>query len=219
MLEELKKEICGLNAALKNNGLVAMTSGNVSGRDRKQPDYIVIKPSGVSYEALKPKDMVVVDMRGRVKEGSYKPSVDTISHLVVYRARKDIFGIVHTHSNFATSFALLGKPLPVYMTAHADEFGAAIPVTRYASPLPFEDVGNAIIETLGKKNLPGVLLRNHGVFTFGENPKSALKAAVMIEDIAKTCWLAMQNGKIKRLPEKEIKKWYYRYHEIYGQKK
>lgn len=218
MLDQLKKEVCEMNIALKENCLVTMTSGNVSGRDRRNPDHIVIKPSGVSYDNMKPEDMVVVDISGKVLEGKYNPSVDTISHLVVYRARKDIGGIVHTHSNFATSFALLGKPLPVCMTAHADEFGETIPVTAYASPLPFEDVGNAIVKTLGTKNLPGVLLRSHGVFTFGDGPVAAVKAAVMIEDIAKTYWLAMQNGSLKPLPEKEVKKWYYRYHEIYGQK-
>ena len=219
MLEQLKKEVCRMNITLKENGLVTMTSGNVSGRDLKCPGYIVIKPIGVVYDVMSPKDMVVVDMKGRVVEGRYKPSVDTISHLVVYRARKDLGGIVHTHSNFATSFALLGKPLAVCMTAQADEFGGMIPVTRYASPLPFEDVGNAIVETLGRKELPGVLLKKHGVFTFGPSPAAAVKAAVMIEDIAKTCWLAMQNGKLKALPDKEVKKWFYRYHEIYGQKR
>ena len=219
MLEQLKKEVCEMNISLKENCLVTMTSGNVSGRDRRDRNHIVIKPSGISYDNMKPEDMVVVDLKGNVVEGKYKPSVDTISHLVVYKARKDIDGIVHTHSNFATSFALLGIPLNVCMTAHADEFGETIPVTRYASPIPFEDVGNALVETLKDKNLPGVLLKSHGVFTFGDSPKAAVKAAVMIEDIAKTYWLARQTGALRSIPAKEVKKWYFRYHKIYGQKK
>lgn len=218
MLDILKKEVCEMNIELLKNGLVTSTSGNVSGRDFKT-GYIVIKPSGVKYGEMKPAHMVVVDLKGKIVEGKLNPSVDTISHLVVYRARRDIGGIVHTHSNYATSFAMLGRPIPVYLTAHADEFGQAIPVVRYASPFPLEDVGNAIVKTLGKSKLQAVLLKNHGVFTFGNSAKSALKAAVMVEDIAKTCHLALLKGDPAALPEKEVKKWYKRYHEVYGQRK
>jgi len=220
ILKELRQRVWRMNLELKNNNLVTMTSGNVSGRD-KNTGYVVIKPSGIKYEDMRPKDMVIVDLSGKVIEGRLKPSVDTISHLVIYRAKKDINGIVHTHSNYATSFAVLGMEIPVYMTAHADEFGCKIPVTRYASPFPLEDLGNAVVETLNKSNsnLQAVLVRNHGVFTFGETPESALKAAVMLEDIAKTCHLALLLGKPKELPEREVKKWYTRYHKVYGQKK
>jgi L-ribulose-5-phosphate 4-epimerase len=218
MLEALKDEVCRMNLELPKNRLVTMTSGNVSGRDRRT-EYIVIKPSGLGYDKMKPEDMVVVDLKGAVIEGKHRPSVDTLSHLVVYRSDREIGGIVHTHSNFAAAFAVVGKPLPVYMSAHADEFGAEIPVTRLASPTPLEDVGDALVETLSKRYSQAVLLRNHGVFTFGESPKAAVKAAVMVEDIAKTYWLAMQVGKPKALSKTEAAKWFKRYHEVYGQKK
>jgi len=217
MLEQLKNEVWKMNMELPKQRLVTMTSGNVSGRDRRT-EYIVIKPSGMSYEKIKPEDMVVVDLKGNVIEGKAKPSVDTVSHLVVYRSKKDIGGITHTHSNFATSFAVIGRPMPVYMSAHADEFGKEIPVTRLSSPTPLEDVGNAIVETLKKGDTQAVLLRQHGVFTFGESATKALKAAVMVEDIAKTYWLALQMGKPKTLSKVEAEKWFKRYHNVYGQK-
>lgn len=217
-LKSLKEEVWEMNLELKNNNLVTMTSGNVSGRDRKS-QYVVIKPSGVKYSSMKPEDMVVVDLDGKVIKGRLKSSIDTISHLIVYRAFKEVGGIVHTHSNYATSFALLGQPLPVYMSAHADEFGEEIPVTRYASPFPLEDVGNAIVETLHESLVQAVLLKNHGVFAFGSNATSALKSAVMVEDIAKTYHLALFLGRPKKLSKKEVKKWYTRYYEVYGQRK
>jgi len=215
-LKTLREEVWRMNCELPRQGLVTMTSGNVSGRDPAS-GLVAIKPSGVPYEELTPADLVIVDPEGRVVEGKRKPSVDTISHLVVYRGRADIHGIVHTHSHFATSFALLGEPLPVYLTAHADEFGEAIPVTRFADALPLEDVGNAILETLGDSCIPGVLLRNHGVFTFGPSATAALKAAVMIEDIAHTCHLALLRGRPRQLTSAQAKKFYRRYHELYGQ--
>ena len=215
-LKSLREEVWRMNRELPRQGLVTMTSGNVSGRDPVS-GLVVIKPSGVPYDELTPADMVVVDMAGRVVEGKRNPSVDTISHLVVYRGREDIHGIVHTHSHYATSFALLGRPLPVYLTAHADEFGQAIPVTRFADAFPLEDVGNAILETLGDSRIPGVLLRNHGVFTFGPSATAALKAAVMIEDIAHTCHLALLLGRPRTLSPAQARKFYRRYHELYGQ--
>lgn len=216
MLDKLKREVCESNRALPLKGLVTSTSGNVSGFDRGRK-LMVIKPSGMAFQRLKPRDMVVIDLKGRVVEGRLMPSVDALSHLIVYKNRPDFLGIVHTHSNYATSFALLGRPLPVYTTAHADEFGEPIPVSRFASSDP-DEVGKAIVKTLGKSRVPAVLIRNHGVFTFGPSPTSALKAAVMVEDIAKTCHLALLLGNPKRIPPREAKKWYRRYHEIYGQK-
>lgn len=215
-LRSLRDEVCRMNRELQRQGLVTMTSGNVSGRDPVS-GLVVIKPSGLPYEELTPAHLVVVDLDGTVVEGMLKPSVDTISHLVVYRGRPDIHGIVHTHSHHATSFAALGQPLPVYLTAHADEFGEAIPVTRFADAFPLEDVGRAILETLGSSNVPGVLLRNHGVFTFGPTPTAALKAAVMIEDIAHTCHLALLRGTPRALTKAQAQKFYRRYHEVYGQ--
>ncbi|MDD5687301.1 MAG: L-ribulose-5-phosphate 4-epimerase [Elusimicrobia bacterium] len=217
LLKKLREEVYRMNLELPKNHLVTMTSGNVSGRDIKT-GYIVIKPSGINYDELSPAKMVIVDLSGKVIEGKLSPSVDTISHLVIYRNRKDLCGVVHTHSSYATSFALLGKPIPVYLTAHADEFGEVVPITRYASPFPLEEVGEAVVETLGNSRVQAVLVKSHGVFAFGTTATSALKAAVMVEDIAKTCHLTLLLGKPNVLPGSEIKKWYRRYHEVYGQK-
>lgn len=217
ILKKLREEVLEMNLELPRNNLVTLSSGNVSGRDPKT-NHIVIKPSGVKYEKLKPEDLIVVDLKGRVVDGKLKPSVDTISHLVIYRHRKDICGVVHTHSPYATSFALLGQSIPVYMSAHADEFGREIPISRYASPFPLEEVGEAVVETIGDSGVTAVLLKQHGVFTVGKSAGDALRAAVRLEDTAKTCHLALLRGKLKPLPEKEVKKWYRRYHEVYGQR-
>jgi len=228
ILERLRKEVYEMNMELPKNNLVVMTSGNVSGRD-PETNLVVIKPSGVKYEDLSPEKMVVVDLEGNIVEGDLKPSVDTLSHIIVYRKRKEICGIVHTHSPYATSFAILGKPIPVYLTSHADYFGEEIPVARYASPIPLEDVGNAILETMETINrpewvksntsfVPVILLKNHGVFTFGKSPTEALKYAVMVEEIAKTCYLAITMGQPSAIPMEEVRKWYERFHNIYGQR-
>ncbi len=227
LLKELREEVYKMNMELPKNNLVVLTSGNVSGRDLKT-NLVVIKPSGVKYEDLSPEKMVIVDLDGNVVEGNLKPSVDTLSHLVVYRERKDICGIVHTHSPFATSFALLGKPIPVYLTSHADYFGEEIKVSRYASPIPLEDVGKALLEVINDENRPEwvkkhssftpvVLLKNHGVFTFGKTPSEALKYAVIVEEVAKTYYFALTMGTPESLSTLEVKKWYERFHEVYGQ--
>jgi L-ribulose-5-phosphate 4-epimerase len=130
LLEDLKQLVCELNLELPRNRLVTMTSGNVSGRDPKT-NYVVIKPSGVSFEALRPEHMAVVDLQGNQIEGELKPSVDTATHLVIYRSRPDVNGVVHTHSNYATSFAALGQSIPACLTAIADEFGGPIPCGPY----------------------------------------------------------------------------------------
>ncbi len=213
MLEELREEVYRMNLELPKNGLVSMTSGNVSGRD-KETNYVVIKPSGVSYEDLKPSHMVVVDLEGKIIEDSLKPSVDTPTHLYVYRHRDDVNGIVHTHSNYATSFAALGKPIPVYLTAMADEFGGSIPVGVYAK-IGGEEIGKEIINSIGDS--PAILMKNHGVFTIGPSPKAALKAAVMLEDVAKTVFLALLQGTPDELPPEEVKRAHRRYKEKYGQ--
>ncbi|HPP76383.1 MAG TPA: L-ribulose-5-phosphate 4-epimerase, partial [Armatimonadota bacterium] len=202
MLEELKSLICQLNKELPKNGLVTMTSGNVSGRD-KQTGLVVIKPSGLSFELLKPEDMVVVDLEGNVVDGTRKPSVDTLTHLYIYRHREDVGGIVHTHSNYATSFAALGKPIPAVLTAIADEFGGPIPCAPYCQ-IGEEQIGKAVVEHIGQ--CPAILLQNHGVFTIGPNPESALKAAVMLEDVAKTVHLAMLRGNPIPIPQEEVER-------------
>jgi len=213
MLEKLREEVWRMNLELPKNRLVSMTSGNVSGRDKKT-NYVVIKPSGVSYEDLKPFHMVIVDLEGNIIEGDLKPSVDTSTHLYIYQHRDDVKGIVHTHSNYATSFAALGKSIPVYLTAMADEFGGSIPIGAYAK-IGGEEIGKEIIKSIGDS--PAILMKNHGVFTIGSSAKAALKTAVMLEDIAKTVFLALLQGTPDELPPEEVKRAHRRYKEKYGQ--
>jgi len=215
MLRELKELVCELNWELPRRGLVVMTSGNISGRD-KETGYVVVKPSGVPFEILKADSMVVVDLDGKVIEGEYQPSVDTASHLYIYRHRKDVFGVCHTHSNYATSFAALGEPIPPVLTAIADEFGGPIPCAPYCQ-IGEEEIGKAVVEYIGE--CPAVLLQNHGVFTVGPDPEAALKAAVMCEDVAKTVYLAKLRGNPIPIPEEEVRRAHKRYVEQYGQKK
>lgn len=213
MLENLKQRVYKMNMMLPKNNLVTMTSGNVSGRD---PDtgLVVIKPSGVLYDDMTPDDMVVVDLDGNVVEGKLKPSVDTATHLYVYKHRNDVNGIVHTHSPYATSFAALGRSIPVYLTAIADEFGCAIPVGPYAK-IGGEEIGKAIVEYIGES--PAILMKNHGVFTIGNSPEAALKAAVMVEDTAKTVHLSLLLGTPDVIPDEEVKRAHERYLTKYGQ--
>ncbi len=211
MLEELRREVWAMNLELPKSNLVAWTSGNVSGR---AGDYVVIKPSGVRYEELQPDDMVVVDLDGEVVEGRLKPSVDTATHLYVYRHRPDVGGIVHTHSNYATAFAALGRPIPVYLTAMADEFGGPIPVGAYAR-IGSEEIGQEVVRSIGSS--PAILMKNHGVFTVGPTPTAAMKAAVMVEDVAKTVHLALLLGRPDEIPEEEVARAYRQYMEKYGQ--
>jgi len=213
MLEKLRQEVWQMNLELPKNRLVTMTSGNVSGRDRGT-NYVVIKPSGVKYEDLKSSDMVVVDLEGKVIEGELRSSFDTLTHLYVYRHRQDVNGIVHTHSNYATSFAVLGEPIPVCLTAMADQFGGPIPVGAYAR-IGEEEIGKEIIRSIGES--PAILMKNHGVFTIGSSPRTALKTAVMLEDIAKTVFLAILRGTPHEIPEEEVKRAHKKYIEQYGQ--
>ena len=213
MLEKLRQEVWQMNLELPKNRLVTMTSGNVNGRDQGT-NYVVIKPSGVKYEDLKSSDMVVVDLEGKVIEGELRPSFDTLTHLYVYRHRQDVNGIVHTHSNYATSFAALGEPIPVCLTAMADQFGGPIPVGAYAR-IGEEEIGKEIIRSIGES--PAILMKNHGVFTLGPSPRTALKTAVMLEDLAKTVFLAMLRGAPLEIPEEEVKRAHKKYMEQYGQ--
>lgn len=213
MLEELKQQLVQLHLELPQNNLVAWTSGNVSARDRAT-GLMVIKPSGVRYENLRPEDMVVVDMDGNQVEGVLKPSSDTASHLYIYRHRPDVGGIVHTHSRYATAFAAVGKPIPCILTAMADEFGGPIPCAGFAL-IGGDEIGRLVVETAGAS--PAVLLKNHGVFTLGETPLAAVKAAVMTEDVAATVWLALQLGTPDIIPQEAVDKLHQRYTTIYGQ--
>lgn len=198
---------------LPKNDLVKWTGGNVSGRD-PATGYVVIKPSGVKYEDLRPEQLVVLDANGRRIEGDLKASSDTASHLYIYRHRPDVNGIVHTHSPYATAFAALGKPIPVYLTAIADEFGGLIPCGGFAL-IGGEQIGQVVIESIGAS--PAVLLKNHGVFTVGPNAEAAVKAAVMVEDVARTVWIALQLGQPDEIPAEEVAKLRHRYTHEYGQ--
>lgn len=213
MLEQLKEQLVRLNVELQKNNLVAWTSGNVSGRDR-ETGLVVIKPSGVRYEDLGPDAMVVLDLEGKVREGTLKPSSDTASHLYIYRNRGDVGGVAHTHSHYATAFAALGKPIPCVLTAMADEFGGPIPCGGFAL-IGGEEIGKVVIESIGHS--PAVLLRNHGIFTIGPDAEVAVKAAVMTEDAAATVWMALQLGTPQEIPAVDIAKLHERYTKVYGQ--
>jgi L-ribulose-5-phosphate 4-epimerase len=175
----------------------------------------VIKPSGLLYEDLRPENMIVVDLQGQIIEGELKPSSDTASHLYIYRHRPDVNGVVHTHSRYATAFAANNRPIPVYLTAIADEFGGPIPCGGFAL-IGSEAIGQAVLEAIG--NSPAVLLKNHGVFTVGPDVQAAVKAAVMVEDVAATVWLALQLGQPDEIPAEEVAKLRRRYTTEYGQK-
>jgi L-ribulose-5-phosphate 4-epimerase len=213
ILQEIRKELVTLNQALPEYGLVTWTSGNVSIRD-PETGYVAIKASGVKFPDLTPETMVVVDLEGKMIDGEIKASSDTASHLYIYRHRPDVNGVVHTHSNYATAFAAHGKPIPVYLTAQADEFGGPIACGGFAL-IGGEQIGRIVVESIGTSR--AVLLKNHGVFTIGPTGQAALKAAVMVEDIARTVWLALQIGQPDEIPAKEIAKLYHRYQVEYGQ--
>jgi L-ribulose-5-phosphate 4-epimerase len=213
MLEALRLEVHRLNLELPRNGLVAWTSGNVSARD-PSTGLVVIKPSGVRYDDLTPTSLVVVDGDGHVVEGALRPSSDTASHLVIYRDMPGINGVVHTHSTFATAFAAIGRPIPAYLTAIADEFGGPIPCASYA-PVGGDEIGRAVVEGIGESS--AILLMNHGVFAVGESAEEAVKAAVMVEDAARTVFYALQLGEPLAIPDQEIERARRRYLNDYGQ--
>lgn len=214
LLQELREEVCRLNLELPRQGLVTWTSGNVSARDPKS-GYVVIKPSGVMFEDLKPDHQVIVDLEGNIIDGDERPSVDAPTHLYIYRHRPDVNGVVHTHSNYATAFAALGMEIPICLTAMADEFGGPIPCAPYAK-IGGEEIGRMAVKHLGSS--PAVLMKNHGVFTVGPTAREALKAAVMTEDVAKTMLHAMLLGKPDVLPAGEVARAHRRYVEKYGQR-
>ena len=213
MLEHLKEELYHLHLELPKNELVKWTGGNVSARD-PETGLVVIKPSGVRYEVLRPEDHVVVNLDGEMVEGDLKPSSDTESHLYIYRQRPDVNGVVHTHSPYATAFAAVGKPIPCCLTAIADEFGGPIPCAGFAL-IGSEAIGRQVVEHIGSSKV--VLLKQHGVFTIGETAAAAVKAAVMVEDVAKTVWLALQIGELEEIDLGATERLHYRYTHIYGQ--
>jgi L-ribulose-5-phosphate 4-epimerase len=212
-LESLRRELVDLHEELPRNGLVVWTGGNVSARD---PDsgLVAIKPSGVRYGQLTPESMVVVDLDGRIVEGDLKPSSDTASHLYIYRHRPDVNGVVHTHSRYATAFAAVGRSIPVYLTGQADEFGGEIPCAGFAF-IGDDSIGSLVVEGIGRSR--AILLKNHGVFTIGASAHSAVKSAVMVEDVAATVFAALQLGTPEVLPDDVVERLHRRYTTVYGQ--
>ena len=230
MLEKLKEEVYRANMDLPKYGLVTFTWGNVSGIDREQ-GLFVIKPSGVDYDVMTPEDMVVMDLNGKKIEGEMNPSSDMPTHLELYKAWKDIGGIVHTHSSYATSWAQAGRGIPCYGTTHADYFYGEIPCARCLTKDEIaeayeENTGHLIVEEFArlKKDpaaVPAVLCKNHGVFTWGKNGMEAVHNAVVTEEVAKMAYRCeVINPQIRPAPQELQDKHYYRKHganAYYGQ--
>ena len=215
MLEQLKEELVQLHLELPKNNLVAWTSGNVSARD-PETNLVVIKPSGIRFEHLKPENMVVVDIEGNIVEGDYKASSDTASHCYIYRNMPGVNGVVHTHSRYATAFAVVGRSIPSHTTAMGDEFGGEIPCGGFAL-VGGEEIGQRVVEALQDSRSPSCLLVNHGVFAVGPTAEKAVKAAIMTEDNAAIMWLAFQLGEPVPIVQEDIDSLYDRYQNVYGQ--
>ncbi len=228
-LRKLKEDVCEANIALKKHGLVLFTWGNVSGIERAE-GLVVIKPSGVSYDNMKPEHMVVLDLDGNIVEGEMKPSSDTPTHLELYRNFQNTGGIVHTHSEWATCWAQVGKSIPPFGTTHADYFYGEIPCTRFMRKNEVEneyelETGKLIVDTFKNKDpdaIPGVLIAGHGPFTWGTDPGNAVYNAVVMEELAKMAFRTIQLGNEKPIEQFLLDKHYLRKHgkdAYYGQSK
>ena len=229
MLEKLKNIVYKANLDLVDNGLVIHTWGNVSGRDMES-GLIVIKPSGVSYDSMKPDDMVVIDPEGRIMEGKYKPSTDAPTHLLLYRTFKSLGGVVHTHSSYATSWAQAGRAIPPFGTTHADHFYGEVPCTRLLTQSETENdyeinTGKIIIEKVGDADplmVPSVLVNGHGPFCWGKDAGNAVYNAVALEEIAKMAFYTVLLGKTEPIDKFLLDKHFKRKHgndAYYGQNK
>jgi len=214
-----RDEVAALHAELVRNGLVTWTGGNVSGRV-PGADAFVIKPSGVSYDDLSPENMVVCDLEGSVIQDTpgsdRQPSSDTAAHAYVYRHMPEVGGVVHTHSSYATAWAARGEAIPCVITAMADEFGGEVPVGPFAI-IGDDSIGRGIVATLTGHRSRAVLMQNHGPFTIGSDARDAVKAAVMVEDVARTVHLARAGGPTIPIPQESIDALFDRYQNVYGQ--
>ena len=230
MLEALKETVCEANLELSRRGVVLYTWGNVSGIDRAR-GLVVIKPSGVPYQGMQPSDMVVVDLEGRIVEGTLRPSSDTPTHLELYKAFPEIGGVVHTHSTHAVVFAQAGMEIPPLGTTHADYFYGAVPVSRSLTRDEVQEAyekntGRVIVKTVKETRreplaVPGVLVRNHGPFTWGKDPAEAVYHSVVLEEIAEMAWKTLQINPAAALTPYILEKHYQRKHgpkAYYGQK-
>lgn len=218
-IARVREEVSALHAELVRYGLIVWTGGNVSGRV-PGADLFVIKPSGVSYDDLAPENMILCDLDGNVVPGTpgseRSPSSDTAAHAYVYRHMPEVGGVVHTHSDYAVAWAARGEEIPCVITAMADEFGGPIPVGPFAI-IGDDSIGRGIVETLTGHRSRAVLMQNHGPFTIGTTAKDAVKAAVMLEDVARTVHIARQGGDLIPIPQDAIDSLYSRYQNVYGQ--
>jgi L-ribulose-5-phosphate 4-epimerase len=227
MLEILKENVFKANLDLVKHGLVIHTWGNVSGRDA-ETGLVVIKPSGVSYEKMKPDDMVVIDPDGNVVEGKFKPSTDAPTHLVLYKAYKTLGGVVHTHSTYATSWAQAGRAIPAFGTTHADHYYGEVPCTRLLTDKEIEhdyeiNTGKVIVETLSAVNpltVPSVLVNSHGPFCWGSGADNAVYNAIALEEIARMAFYTVLLGRNEPVNKTLLDKHFNRKHgkdAYYGQ--
>lgn len=227
-IKQLKERVCNANLTLKQSNLITLTWGNVSAKD-EESGLIIIKPSGVSYDTMKPEDMVVVDLDGNTVEGTYRPSSDLPTHLYLYKQFPSLGGIVHTHSTFATAFAQSGKEIVAYGTTHADAFYGSIPCTRDLTEAEISEAyewntGKVIAEAVRDFiAVPGIIVKNHGVFTWGETAEKAVENAITLEEVAKMAFLTEQlNSDTQCIDQHLLDKHYLRKHgknAYYGQRK
>lgn len=211
MLNSLRRQVHALHLELPK---YKWTMGNLSARD-PETGLVVIKPSSVCYEDLRPDNLVIVDLDGNVVEGDLAYSSDTLTHLYIYRHRPDVNGVCHTHSTFATAFAAVGRPIPCFLTGMADEFGGEIPLGGFAL-IGSEAIGREVLRVIGDGK--AVIMQNHGVFTIGKTAEAAVKAAVMVEDAARTSFYALQLGAPIPIAPDDIAKLHDRYSNAYGQR-
>ncbi|HEU4349264.1 MAG TPA: L-ribulose-5-phosphate 4-epimerase [Actinoplanes sp.] len=214
-IKELRAYVADLHAELPRNDLVVWTAGNVSARVPGE-DLLVIKPSGVRYDEITPDSMVVTDLDGKLVEGDHLPSSDTAAHAYVYKHMPEVGGVVHTHSTYATAWSARAEPIPCVLTMIADEFGGEVPVGPFAL-IGDDSIGRGIVETLRGHRSKAVLMRNHGVFTIGADARTAVKAAVMCEDVARTVHISRQLGTPVPIPQPDIDRLFHRYQHAYGQ--
>jgi len=218
-IQTVREDVARLHGELVRYNLIVWTGGNVSGRV-PGADLFVIKPSGVSYDDLDASNMILCDLDGNVVPGTAgserSPSSDTAAHAYVYRHMPEVGGVVHTHSDYAVAWAARGEEIPCVITAMADEFGGPIPIGPFAI-IGDDSIGRGIVETLRGHRSRAVLMQNHGPFTIGVNAKDAVKAAVMVEDVARTVHLAREAGPLIPIPQEAIDSLYNRYQNVYGQ--